>query len=144
MKISFFFATLVATALLQGCGGGGDNSGECSGSPEYCAEFSSNTGGATAGTTTSSSLAAAWTGKSGTGDADFEIPSSVKKIRIQAAAVGGFTNFIVKINGFLIVNEGLGPAEVPMDYSGEHLLVGGGNVQISFSSGAAWKFTEVP
>lgn len=143
MKTSFL-TYLLAAISVAGCGGGGDNSGECSGSPEYCAEFSSNAGGTTASTATSSTLAAAWVGKSGTGDTAFEIPSSVKKIRIQAAAIGGVTNFFVKIDGVPIVTKVIGPTEVPTDYSGDHLIGDGGTVQITFSSGATWKFTEIP
>lgn len=142
MKTSLLACLFVAT-VLAGCGGGGDNAGVCSGSIEYCTEFAANSGAG--GTTADGSATSVGAySKSGTGDAVFDIPSNVTKIRIQAAAIGGGTNFIVRIDGLLIVNTVIGPTAVPTDYSGDHLIGSGGTVQITFSSGATWKFTEIP
>lgn len=144
MKTSLYWVPLTAVFLLFGCGGG-DNTGECSGSPEYCAEFAPNAGEATSVSTDSTDTpAVAWAGKSGTGDSVFEIPSSVTKIRILGTATGPDTGFIVHIGGVSKVNVFIGPTQVPPTYDGTLLLSGGRTVEITGSSGVSWRFSEVP
>ena len=116
----------------------------CSGSNEYCTEFATNSGsGSTAADATGGSATAAFS-KSGTGNAVFDIPSSVKKIHIQGASTGTDTDFIVRIDGVLVVSAAIGPTKVPSSYDAEHLLFAGGTVQITQSSAVTWKFTEIP
>lgn len=145
MKTSFWACLLVAT-LLAGCGGGGDNAGQCSGSIEYCTEFAANsgTGSITADGAGGSATSVGAFSKSGTGNAVFDIPASVKKIHIQGASTGTDTDFVVRIDGMLVVSAAIGPTKTPSSYDGEQVLFAGGTVQITQSSGVTWKFTEIP
>lgn len=141
MKFSLW-ACLLSAALLPGCGGGGGDPGECSGSAELCAEF-----GAVAGAPASNPAplpAAVWAGNSGTGDAVFDIPTSVTRIRIQGAAIGPDANFVVAIGGANKINTTLGPTQVPTAFDGEFQLSAGGTVEITQSSGVSWRFSEIP
>lgn len=142
MKTSFWACLLVAT-FLAGCGGGGDNAGLCSGSIEYCTEFAANSGAG--GTTADGSATSVGAfSKSGTGNAVFDIPASVKKIHIQGASTGTDTDFVVSIDGVLVVSAAIGPTKTPSSYDGVQVLFAGGTVQITQSSGVTWKFTEIP
>jgi hypothetical protein len=81
--------------------------------------------------------------KSGTADNVFEMPARVTRIRIQGNFDGSSSNFVVKIAGRLVVNEILGTASNIRTFDGTYLLVGGGIVEITDSSGNSWTFTEV-
>lgn len=113
----------------------------------YCTEFAANSraGSTTADATGGSTTAIAAFSKSGTGDAVFDILAGVKKIHIQGASTGTDTDFVVRIDGVLVVSAAIGPAKVPSSYDGVQVLFSGGTVQITQSSGGvSWKFTEIP
>jgi hypothetical protein len=80
---------------------------------------------------------------SGSGDTVFEMPTTVKKIHIHGHYSGSSSNFIVHIAGDHVVNEIIGTCcgNVP-DFDGTY-LTSGGTVEILFSSGVQWTFTEV-
>lgn len=80
--------------------------------------------------------------RSGSGDTVFDLPSTVSRIRIQAAYTGNSSNFVVYIGGRLIVNELLGRGWNMTTFDGTY-LTGGGVTEIKLSSGVSWTFTEV-
>jgi hypothetical protein len=82
--------------------------------------------------------------QSGVGDNVFSIPSTVSKVRIQGTPSTACQNFVVKINGSLVVNVILGTCSVAdtKTHDGTY-LISGGTVQITISSGVSWNFTEV-
>ncbi len=79
---------------------------------------------------------------SGTGDNVFDLPRAVSRVRIQGDYRKNSANFIVYIDGDLVVNELLGTFWSTTHFDGTY-LTGGGTVQIEKSSGVAWSFTEV-
>ena len=142
MKNSLWTSILI-TIFLVGCGGGGGNPGTCSGSTIYCAESAAGAGGApTPGATGGSTSTDLFT-KSGSGDAVFDIPARVTRIRVQGTFNGATSNFIVKVAGSNIVNVIIGTSRDPVALDGTYALVGGGTVEITSSSGVLWTFTEV-
>ena len=143
MKTSLW-TCIVFAIFLVGCGGGGGNPGTCSGSPIYCAENAAGSGGAvTPGTTGGGSTPTNLFTKSGSGDAVFDIPARVTRIRVQGTFTGASSNFIVKVAGSNIVNVIIGTSRDPVALDGTYALVGGGTVEITSSSGVSWTFTEV-
>lgn len=78
----------------------------------------------------------------GTGDTVFDIPVSVKRIKITGTYNARGSNFIVWIAGRLIVNEIIGTGYESTRHEGTY-LINGGVVEIKSSSGVAWTFTEV-
>jgi hypothetical protein len=78
---------------------------------------------------------------SGSGNTVFDLPRPIPRLRIQGRWNGqGNSNFIVLINGRLIVNEIL---RGTITYEGIHLTNGGTVVQIQDSNFISWTFTEV-
>lgn len=80
--------------------------------------------------------------KSGSGPAAFDLPTYVARVRIQGRLDGsGFiTNFVVKIAGKLVVNEGVSSSS---GFDGTYTTTGG---LVEVSSGlypVAWTFTEI-
>lgn len=86
---------------------------------------------------------AAWS-YSGTGDSVFDMPRSVSRVRITGQYSAFCQNFVVKIDGRLIVNEILGTCSVAIGttYDGTH-LTGGGVVEVTNASGVRWSFSQV-
>ncbi len=139
MKFSFWIYVF-STTILFGCGGGGGNPGVCSGSGLYCADAA---GTSSVGTIGSGTTATPLFSKSGNGDAVFDLPARVTRIRIQGNLNANSSNFIVKIAGQLVVNEIIEISSNVRTFDGTYLLVGGGTVEITGSSGVSWTFTEV-
>ena len=79
----------------------------------------------------------------GAGNTVFDMPTKIRRIRIQATYSQSSSNFIVKIAGSLVVNELLGTFWGQTSYDGTHAIAGGGQVEITNSSGVQWIFTEV-
>jgi HYDIN/CFA65/VesB family protein len=85
-----------------------------------------------------------WT-QSGTGDKVFDMPTTVARVRIQAAPTTNCQNFVVLIAGASTVNVILGTCEAAAAPSldGTYLTGGGGAVSITISTGITWTFTEI-
>ena len=81
--------------------------------------------------------------KSGSGDTVFDIPARVTRIRVSGTFTGATSNFIVKVAGSNIVNVIIGTSKNPAGFEGTYVLVGGGTVEITSSTGVSWIFTEV-
>jgi hypothetical protein len=84
---------------------------------------------------------AIWTA-SGSGDMVLDMPTHIRRVRIQAAYGGSTSNFMVYIAGDLKVNEILGTSWDRTTYDGT-ILTSGGVVQITHAAGVSWAFTEV-
>jgi len=84
-----------------------------------------------------------WT-KTGTGDMVFDMPTYVSRVRITGSYPGYSSNFIVKVGGQLLVNVIIGSSAYAdgRSYDGTLITVGG-VVQITYSTGVSWTFTEV-
>lgn len=83
--------------------------------------------------------------KSGTGDSVFDMPTTVKRVRIQGTPTTSCQNFIVHIgSGVSVVNVILGTCSVAdaRTLDGTYLTTGG-VVSITSSTGIQWTFTEV-
>ena len=81
--------------------------------------------------------------RSGVGDNVFDMPTYISRVKITGSYTGNSSNFIVYIGGDLIVNELLGTVWGQTSFSGTYLTTGG-VVEIKYSSGVSWSFTEVP
>lgn len=79
---------------------------------------------------------------SGTGNTVFDMPASVSRVRVVGTFTGNSSNFVIYVNGRLLVNELLGTAWGTTRYEGIH-LTGGGVVEIRFSSAVRWEMTQV-
>lgn len=83
--------------------------------------------------------------RSGRGANVFDMPTYVRRIRIEATYGGRCENFVVRIAGRLVVNEILGNCSVAgngRDYDGTFATTGG-VTEITFSNGIDWLFTEL-
>jgi len=80
--------------------------------------------------------------KSGKGDNVFDMPTYVKRVRVNATYTGYAANFIVHINGSYWINELMGTAFDQTRFNGTY-LTDGGTVEILSSSGVSWSFTQV-
>jgi len=80
--------------------------------------------------------------KSGKGDSVFNMPTYVSRVRVIGTYTGYSSNFIVYVDGWLLVNELLGTGWGTTTYDGT-LLTSGGVVEIKYSSGVSWSFTQV-
>jgi uncharacterized protein YjdB len=80
---------------------------------------------------------------SGVGDDVFDMPTYVSRVKITGTYTGYSSNFIVHIGGDHIVNELLGTDWGQTYFSGTYITTGG-VVEILYSSGVSWSFTEVP
>jgi hypothetical protein len=85
-----------------------------------------------------------WT-QSGTGDAVFDLPATVTRVRIQATPTTNCQNFVVLIGGDSTVNVILGTCETADAPSLDRTYPtgGGGVVSITISTGITWTFTEI-
>jgi hypothetical protein len=84
--------------------------------------------------------------RSGVGDTVFDMPTTVARVRVQAAPTTSCQNFIVRIDGRpSIINVILGTCSVAdaRTLDSIYLTGGGGVVQITSSTGVQWTFTEV-
>jgi hypothetical protein len=81
--------------------------------------------------------------RTGTGDAVFDMPLDVARVRVIGIFTGSSSNFIVRIAGRLLVNELIGTFWNTTRYDGTLLTGGGGVVSITNSSGVAWSFEEI-
>lgn len=82
----------------------------------------------------------------GIGDAVFDMPTTVARVRIQAAPTTSCQNFVVRIGGRAsTVNVILGTCSVAdaPSLDGSYLTGGGGTVSITISTGVRWTFTEI-
>jgi len=80
--------------------------------------------------------------RSGEGDSVFDMPTYVSRVRVIGTYTGYSSNFIVYVGGSLLVNELLGTGWGTTTYDGT-LLTTGGVVEIKYSSGVSWSFTQV-
>lgn len=80
--------------------------------------------------------------RSGVGNNVFDMPKSVSRVRVIGTYTGYSSNFIVYVDGWLLVNELLGVGWGTTRYAGTHLTTGG-VVEIQYSSGVSWSFTQV-
>lgn len=82
--------------------------------------------------------------RSGSGDTVFDMPTYIRRVRIQGNFGGRCQNFAVKIGGDLLVNEILGTCSIAIgrSYDGTHTTTGG-VVEITISSGVNWTISEV-
>jgi hypothetical protein len=82
--------------------------------------------------------------RSGSGANVFDMPTSVRRVRIFGDYGGSCENFVVKIAGRLVVNEILGSCSVAT--SGRHFdgtyATSGGLVAVTQSTGVSWTFVE--
>ena len=85
-----------------------------------------------------------WT-HSGTGDAVFDLPATVARVRIQATPTTNCQNFVVLIGGESTVNVILGTCEVADAPSLDRTYPtgSGGVVSVTISTGITWTFTEI-
>ena len=83
-------------------------------------------------------------GVSGAGDNVFDMPTYIRRVRIDGFYGGRCQNFVVRIAGRLVVNEILGNCSVALgrDFTGTY-VTSGGVVEITNASGVQWTFTEV-
>ena len=142
MKTFFWVCFFSPILFLLGCGGGGGNPGECSGSPVYCAEFASTDGTSYTDATGGGSTQAGLFSKTGTGDTVFTIPANVTRLRIQGSYAGVNSNFIVWVGDSLPVNTTIGTTQSPPAFDGTYLVTGGSTVEIKNSSGVNWTITQ--
>lgn len=83
---------------------------------------------------------------SGIGDAVFDMPTKVARVRITAAPTTSCQNFVVRIGGRAsIINVILGTCSVAdaPSIDSTYLTGGGGVVSITISTGIRWTFTEI-
>jgi Abnormal spindle-like microcephaly-assoc'd, ASPM-SPD-2-Hydin len=81
--------------------------------------------------------------RSGSGNAEFFMPTDVERVRIVATYTGNSSSFMVDNGYFLLVEERLGTAWNQTRYDGTHPTPGGGYIGITNSSGVAWAFEEI-
>jgi hypothetical protein len=136
-----FLASVLVAILLCACGGGGGNPGQCSGSPQFCAEFGDGTGGS--GTGGGGSVTPLFT-RSGTGDAVFDLPTGVTRVRIRGTFAGTSLNFVVRIAGSVAVNTPIGTAQTPPAFDGEVPVAAGSTVEIIGATGITWSIEQLP
>jgi hypothetical protein len=80
--------------------------------------------------------------RQGTGANVFDMPTDLRRVRIEAVYTGGGENFVVRVDDDLIVNTILGTRWPSTTYSGVH-LVQGGVVEVRYSEGVRWSITQV-
>ncbi len=85
---------------------------------------------------------ALWT-QSGAGNAVFDMPTYVSKVKIVADYDGWSSNFIVEIAGRGVVNELLGTRWGQIHFEDTYSTTGG-RVEVKFTFGPTWSFSEVP
>lgn len=80
--------------------------------------------------------------RAGAGANVFDMPTDLRRVRVEAAFTGGGENFVVWVDDDLVVNTILGTRWPSTTYSGVH-LVRGGVVQVEHSEGVSWSITQV-
>jgi len=80
--------------------------------------------------------------KSGQGASVFDMPTYVSRVKITGTYTGTGENFVVYIGGHLVVNEILGTSWGQTYFEGTY-LTSGGTVEVKYSNGLSWSFTEV-
>jgi hypothetical protein len=83
--------------------------------------------------------------KTGTGNAAFDMPY-LRRVRIIGIYNGHAQNFVVWVNGRLVVNEIIGTDDDFTDgvrYQGDHQVTAPGPVRIESSNGVDWSFEEI-
>jgi hypothetical protein len=80
--------------------------------------------------------------RAGTGADVFDMPTDLRRVRIEAVYSGGGENFVVWVGNDLVVNTILGTRWPSTTYSGVH-LVEGGVVRVELSQGVSWSITQV-
>ena len=80
--------------------------------------------------------------RSGTGANVFDMPTTVRWVRITADYGGFCENFFVHIVGRSVVNETLGTCSSGSHFEGTYATTGG-TAEVTGSTGVAWTFTEV-
>ncbi|GAB3657195.1 hypothetical protein [Ramlibacter alkalitolerans] len=133
-----FLASILVAGLLGACGGGGGNPGECSGSAQLCADAGAGPGGGGGG-----SVVQIFT-RSGTGDASFQLPADVRRLRIRGTSAAASQNFVVSIGGSFAVNTPIGSAQTPPTFDAEVAVSGGSTVEITQADGITWSVEQVP
>jgi hypothetical protein len=81
----------------------------------------------------------------GVGNSVFDMPTSVRRVRIVGIYTGRAENFIVRVGGHLAVNEIIGTDTSFTSgtrYQGDHLVTGG-VTEITGSTGVQWSFEEL-
>lgn len=139
MRAWFFLA--IAPTLLAGCGGGGDQKGECVFGPIACS-YGTAPGSTSAPTSGSGSGSAAGLIRSGTGDSVFAIPSNVTVVRIQAQFSGSSSTFFVDVAGRSLVSAAIGTSQTPEAFDGTYIVTPGAQVEITNSNGVTWSVTS--
>ena len=82
--------------------------------------------------------------RSGTGNNVIDLPTYVRRLRVQGSYSGFTTNFVVWCATQLVVNELLGTGWPSTRYDGTHQINSAGcTLRVENSSGVAWTFTEV-
>jgi hypothetical protein len=82
--------------------------------------------------------------RTGTGNDAFDIPSSVKRLKVHGIYSGIAQNFIVWCNTQLLVNEILGSRGIGVTYDGTHQLQSTGcAMRIEQSTGVVWSVAQV-
>lgn len=84
-----------------------------------------------------------WT-RSGSGDNVLDMPRCVDRVRIQGSFGGSCQNFVVEVDGDLLVNEILGTCSVAIgpNFEGTFATTGG-QAEVRISAGVSWTFTEI-
>lgn len=78
----------------------------------------------------------------GSGDNVFDMPTSVRRVKITGDYTKNSSNFIIWISNRLVVNELIGTGWGTTHFEGTY-AVSGGQTEIKNSSGVAWTFAEV-
>jgi hypothetical protein len=123
-----FVATVNQSGLVTGIGSGGVD-----------IIFNNTAGGRGIKTLT---VRSAWS-RSGQGASVFDMPTYVSRVKITGTYTGSGENFVVYIAGRLVVNEILGTSWGQTHFEGTY-LTSGGVVEVKYSNGLSWSFTEVP
>jgi len=80
--------------------------------------------------------------RQGAGANVFDMPTDLRRVRIQATYTGFSENFVVRVGNDLVVNTILGTGWPSTTYNGVH-LVRGGVVEVDYSEGVSWSITQV-
>ncbi len=80
--------------------------------------------------------------RTGAGANVFDMPTDLRRVRIEAVYNGLSENFVVWVDNDLVVNTILGTLWPSTTYSGVHLVTGG-VVRVEFSQGVSWSITQV-
>jgi hypothetical protein len=122
-------AFCILASLLTACGGGGDQAGTC-GFGSSCQPSSSGGTGGTPGPVTFF--------QSGVGDSVFTLPAGVEFVQIQARVQANSQNFVLRLDGGLLINTIIGQSAFPTSVAGTYAVRGRRGVAITNAQGVAW------